>query len=98
MNVERGQIDLILSAIHRQFSGDVEIYFFGSRVDGTFHKGSDLDVLLKGKQVLDLGKMALVKEVLEDSDLPFNVDLLDHHKCSPEMRESVFRTAVRVYP
>ncbi|MBU4485085.1 nucleotidyltransferase domain-containing protein, partial [bacterium] len=82
MDVTKKELKIVISAILDHLSQNTEIYFFGSRVDGTSHKSSDLDVLLKGETQINLAKIALIKENIENSDIPFNVDILDYHRCS----------------
>lgn len=89
MQLSKGEIEIVIEAIRRYLPADVEIFFFGSRVDGSSHRGSDLDVLLKGEAAIALSLIALVKEGLDESDLPFRVDLLDYHRCSERMLKNI---------
>ena len=54
-----------------------QLFLFGSRASGQARKFSDFDIGIKGKEPLSLKTIALIKEVLEDSDLPFEVDVID---------------------
>lgn len=94
MAIAEEEAAVVVGAI-RKYLPDVEISFFGSRVDGTAREGSDLDVLLKGAAEIDLGLISLVKEELEASDLPFRVDILDYHRCSGQMLKNIQGRAVR---
>jgi len=53
------------------------LFLFGSRANGQARKFSDFDIGIKGKKPLSLKTVALIKEALEDSDLPFEVDVVD---------------------
>ncbi|MGV8893349.1 MAG: nucleotidyltransferase family protein [Burkholderiaceae bacterium] len=58
---------------------DAEVWAFGSRVNGTAHDGSDLDLVLRKPQDLDApvdGWMDL-KEALQASRLPMLVEVHD---------------------
>ena len=56
----------------------VEVRAFGSRVHGENLKPfSDLDLAIISESLLDIGKLAELKEAFTESSLPFKVDLLD---------------------
>ncbi len=56
------------------------VSLFGSRAMGTFGRGSDIDLALEGPD-LDSPTLTRIATELEDSDLPYKVDLLlrDEH-------------------
>ena len=56
---------------------DAEVWAYGSRVSGSAHQGSDLDLVLRQPQDLQVdvtGWMAL-KEAVQDSPLPMLVEI-----------------------
>ncbi|MDE1248452.1 MULTISPECIES: nucleotidyltransferase domain-containing protein [Vibrio] len=60
-------------------------WVFGSRALGTFKESSDIDIALEGK-ALTLNEIALMLDTLDQSSLPYKVDLLIKHKItSPEL-------------
>ncbi|WP_198014825.1 nucleotidyltransferase domain-containing protein [Hippea sp. KM1] len=62
----------------RDFFGSekVEIYLFGSRARGNNTSFSDVDIgLLASKDISD--KMTVLRDVLEESNFPYKVDLVD---------------------
>jgi type I restriction enzyme S subunit len=75
---------------------DVEVFAFGSRVTGPAKKHSDLDLLLKGKGIIDKAIMRKLKTAFEDSDLPFRVDLLDWETAKKEFREMIEKQIVKI--
>jgi uncharacterized protein len=81
---EAKTIKKILSCVE-----NVEIILFGSRVTGTAGKYSDLDICLKGKGLVDLLLIGDLREEFENSNLPFNVDILDYQRTSPEFQKIV---------
>lgn len=97
MNLSKAQEDVVREILREVFGNKpVEAYLFGSRVDGTATKASDLDILLKGPQPIPLKTMALLREKFEESNLPFRVDLLDDHTLSPEFRARIMTTSRRL--
>ena len=53
------------------------VYLFGSRATGHARPTSDIDVAVWPLAELPVGTLALIREVLEESLVPFNVDLVD---------------------
>lgn len=90
--------DFIVETVRRHVAADVEVFFFGSRVDGTSNVGSDLDVLLKGKTAVDLGDISLLKEAFEASNIPFKVDILDYNRCDKQMIKNISKNLFKVFP
>ena len=54
---------------------DVEIYIYGSRVQGKAREYSDVDIALKGNIVFN--DLLKVKALFEDSTFPYKVDVVD---------------------
>ena len=63
--------------------------FFGSRVDGTNHKFSDVDLCLKGHRRIEGYDMQKIREAFEESDLPYTIDLVDYDTLSSSFKKSV---------
>ena len=59
------------------------IELFGSRAIQTFKPNSDIDLVLAGSQ-LNLSDIATIKSALEQTSLPYQVDLLIKHKIENE--------------
>lgn len=68
---------------------DYKIFIFGSRAKEKARKFSDYDIGIMGKRPLSFEKMALIEDALEESDLPFRVDLIDFHSVTKEFKKSV---------
>lgn len=70
----------------------VMIWIFGSRARGDHKRFSDIDVLYAVPDGVDLrpGLISEIKEALEESNLPYKVDLVHE----PELAES-YRASVR---
>jgi predicted nucleotidyltransferase len=71
----------------------VEVYLFGSRARGNASEFSDVDIaVFSEKDISD--KLALLMEILEESNLPFKIDLVDLKK-APYLKEVVKREGKR---
>jgi uncharacterized protein len=57
----------------------MEILAYGSRVDGTAHEGSDLDLVIRthDDSVVPVATLARLREALTESTIPILVDLFD---------------------
>lgn len=69
-------------------SKDHQLFVFGSRATGTAAKFSDYDIGILGKRSLSFESLALIKEALEDSDLPVRADIVDFSLVSPEFKKT----------
>jgi len=62
-------------------------YAYGSRVKGTARKFSDLDLCYQEEIPLEI--ICQIKEDLEESDLPFFVELVSWKQMRPEFQELI---------
>ena len=71
----REQIERLL----REHVPGIEVWAYGSRVDGRSHEGSDLDLVLRGADLRPIPFDALqgLEEAFRDSSLPFLVEVRD---------------------
>lgn len=65
---------------------EVEVRVFGSRVNATSRKYSDLDLALVAAEAVPPGRIEALKDAFSASDLPFQVDVLDWRAISPSFR------------
>lgn len=54
-----------------------KLFIFGSRAKGTNRKYSDIDLGVEGKNKLTAKEYLALTTTLEDSDLPYKVDVVD---------------------
>ncbi len=69
----------ILEALLREHLPDVEVWAYGSRVNGRSHDGSDLDLVLRGPRLEEIPIERLVdfEEAVRESSIPFLVEARD---------------------
>ena len=67
----RDQIEALL----REHVPGVEVWAYGSRVNGRSHEGGDLDLVLRGPdlQRIPSNQLAVLTEALEESNVPILV-------------------------
>jgi predicted nucleotidyltransferase len=73
---------------------NVRIRLFGSRARGNARLASDIDLALIGETPLPLDELATARQSLEESNIPFRVDLLDYAAVSPALRRSIDREGI----
>ena len=88
----RKQIERLL----REHLPGVEVWAYGSRVNGRGHEGSDLDLVLRGPGLAPLPPDALcnVEEALRESTIPFLVEARDWARLPESFHEEIERTHI----
>ena len=71
-----------------------EVRIFGSRATGTAKPYSDIDLVIMGDEPLPVTTMRTLRDAFDDSDLPFQVDLVEWAGTSEEFRKVIQNTAV----
>ena len=71
----------------------IEVWAYGSRVNGESHDGSDLDLVLRapGLQEVPIGPLADFTEALHDSTLPFLVEARDWARLPERFHKEIER-------
>ena len=69
----------MLETLLRKYLPAVEVWAYGSRVNGRSHDGSDLDLVLRGPGLAEipLGQLAEFEEAIRESTIPCLVDARD---------------------
>jgi|WetSurMetagenome_2_1015567.scaffolds.fasta_scaffold61624_1 uncharacterized protein len=65
----------------------IEVRVFGSRVDGSARKYSDVDLVLLGKNKIDIHILEALKDAFFESGLPMQVDVLDWNSMSENFQK-----------
>lgn len=73
---------------------DAKIYLFGSCAAGTARRSSDIDIAVDTREPLPPNLLVTVVERLEESTIPFEVDVVDLRTVSPDFRAKVLREGV----
>lgn len=74
---------------------DVEVVLFGSRARGDYTRVSDIDVgVLIKEDKANRKKFILLKEKVENSNIPYKMDLVNLSQTSEEFRERALREGI----
>jgi len=75
-----------------------EVYLFGSRAKGTYKKGSDIDLAVKGRDCTSAIALDLQTLLNEKLPIPYMVDVVDYGSLThQELREHIQRVGVVIY-
>ncbi|EFK11265.1 toxin-antitoxin system, toxin component family protein [delta proteobacterium NaphS2] len=66
-----------------------ELYLFGSQSRGKAGRTSDIDIAILPKTPLPAGLLSKIREELDESRIPYPVDLVDLSKSTPAFLEQV---------
>ena len=85
----------IVALLHKHLPG-VEVWAYGSRVNGQSHDGSDLDLVLRGPKLaeIDTSRLADFIEALQDSTIPFLVEARDWARLPESFHREIDRDHV----
>ena len=98
---ENGLSEPVLQKIRAVFARYPQVekaVLYGSRANGTYKNGSDIDLTLHGGVDLTLNVLYRIANDLDDLFLPYTIDLSIFHDISdPDMIGSIRRAGVTVY-
>jgi uncharacterized protein len=68
---------------------DAAVILFGSCATGDADRASDIDIALLPRHPLPGGLISEIAEMLEESTVPYEVDIVDLSRASPDFRARV---------
>ncbi len=88
-------LDRIKEIVLDGLSGySVTVYLFGSRARGPARRASDVDIAVEAHEPLPPRVLAHLRDSLEESTVPYRVDILDLALAGDALRERVKRDGV----
>lgn len=86
----------LLEEILRTHSPGVEVWAYGSRINGRSHAGSDLDLVLLGRdsEPIPIDKLCNLENALRESNIPFLVDAYDWARLPESFHREIERAHV----
>jgi predicted nucleotidyltransferase len=75
-----------------------KVWVFGSRARGDHKAFSDLDILYENSELseLSLGELSQIKEDLEESELPYKVDIVNFDEVAESYRDGISKDRIEV--
>ena len=85
-----------IEALLHKHLPDVEVWAYGSRVNGQSHDGSDLDLVLRGPKLAEIDTSLLGDfiEALQNSTIPFLVEARDWARLPKSFHREIEREHV----
>jgi len=89
---------LILKQIVNKYlpSDLYEVFIFGSRATDKNRRFSDIDLGIKGPKSLTPKEYILIKGELDDSDIPYRIDLVDFTKVSDNFKQATKNNIIKI--
>lgn len=82
MTISEKHIEQLKEVLKKGWDGalDFDVFIFGSRADGDALQFSDIDLGLIGDRNLKMEEKADIEELLDESNLPYIVDLVEFNE------------------
>ena len=95
LDLDPKYIDFIKETILAEIP-NVEIYIFGSRVQGNALEYSDVDIALKNEEKISIESILKLKVKFENSTFPYKVDIVDLKNLKDEFRGIIEKDLYRI--
>jgi predicted nucleotidyltransferase len=97
LDLKPDHLSLLLEILKRH-APDAEVWAYGSRVNGSGHDGSDLDLVVRNPANLDQPQQQFytLRDALSESNLPMLADVLDWARIPEDFRREIERQHVIV--
>lgn len=73
-----------------------QVFVFGSRVFRGARKFSDVDIGIIGRQKVNFSLIEEIKEAFEESDFPYNVDVVDFNNVSKDFKKLALKKTIKL--
>lgn len=88
----------VLAEVHRivtkVLGRHVAVYLFGSWARGQATRASDIDIAIQPSRPLPPGALAELREQLEESRIPYRVEVVDLTQVAPSFRNRVLQEGI----
>jgi predicted nucleotidyltransferase len=86
-----------LSDIFNKYKDVKKVLLFGSRANGLYHSGSDIDMAILDENI-PYQLVRKIKNDISDSSLPYHVDLVNYSTLTnPALKEHIIRVGKILY-
>jgi len=96
--VYESSLESLKNIVKDVFKGeDVTVILFGSRARGDYFETSDVDVGILPRGEVNKSKIALLRERIENSNIPYKVDVVDLSLASKEFADKVLKEGLLIW-
>jgi predicted nucleotidyltransferase len=85
--------EFIIATIKKLFP-KTKIYLYGSRARKDNSLESDIDIALDNTQKIDSHTLSIIKEEIEESTIPYTVDIVDLNAVSGDFKKEILKDGV----
>jgi predicted nucleotidyltransferase len=75
---------------------DSKVYVFGSRARGDNRPFSDYDIAVDNGAKIDLSTILKIVGKIDDSNIPYNVDIVDFYGAEGPLKENIIKERVAI--
>lgn len=83
--------DTVLQFLIRE---KIKIFLFGSRARNDNYSSSDIDIGIIPYGVFDENKITLLKEKIENLNIPYKIELVDFRYVSEDFKKEAFKNMI----
>lgn len=85
--------DNIISIVS-EYLPHARVLLFGSRARGDNIAQSDIDIAIDNQKKIDFFVLSSIKEAIEESSIPFRVDVVDLQSASRDLKSQIIKEGV----
>ena len=93
-DIRPDHLKMVQDILNKSLSSDVKVWVYGSRAKWTTLDSSDLDLALEGKDKIDYEVINCLNRDFEESNLPYEVDVVDINTVQPFFRDIINKDKV----
>ena len=93
-DIRPDHLKIVQDILNKSLSSDVKVWVYGSRAKWTTLDSSDLDLALESKNKIDDKIISRLKRDFEESNLPYEVDVVDINTVQPFFRDIINKDKV----
>jgi predicted nucleotidyltransferase len=88
-------VETAMRIASRELRGQrARLYLFGSRARGDARRASDVDIAILPDAPLEPGTLARIRDALEESTIPYEVEVIDLSSVDESFRRKVLAEAI----
>ena len=86
----------IIKSVLEPYKDKYNFYYYGSRVKGNFRFLSDLDIMVRGIELVNLSDINDMKDKFDKSNLPYVVNISDYHNLDEDFYKLIKTDLVKI--
>jgi hypothetical protein len=97
-SIYESALELLRNMVKDIFAGEeVVVVLFGSRAREDYLKTSDIDIGILPKGTMNKDRLTLLRERMENSNIPYKIDVVDLSETSEEFTQKALREGIIIW-